>query len=177
MYSGKDVSLYLNPRKGVDFKLNDKMAVDITLEGTRFLTTEYDTDWTMGNKFQSVHGTVRSKLRTNNAELEVWFRGVGNALMKEESAVTCNWDATDCYFARIYPHIDNISEISGSANGGQQLVIEGGDFKHAKTVEVAVDGVPCKVSATTENSITCETGPKTLEAPQLGYAGEHGLYR
>lgn len=33
MYHGKDVSLYLNPRKAPSYKLDDKMAIDITLEG------------------------------------------------------------------------------------------------------------------------------------------------
>ena len=33
MYSGMDVSLYLNPRVAPNHKLADKMAADITLEG------------------------------------------------------------------------------------------------------------------------------------------------
>ena len=178
MYSGKDVSVYLNPRAGPSFKMADKMAADITLEGTRFLTTDYTVDWNMqADSFQSVRGTVRSKLRTNNAEFDIWFRSVGKALMHKNSATTCNWDATDCYYARIYPHIDEISEVGGSVEGGQELIITGGDFRDATTVEVTVDDVPCKVKATTEDKIVCETGPKTLGAPQISYAGENGLYR
>lgn len=178
MYSGKDVSLYLDPRAAPSYKLADKMAVDITLEGTRFLTTDYTVDWNLNaNKFQSVRGTVRTRRRTLEPDFEVWFRTVGNALMHETSATTCNWDGTDCYSARIYPHIDAISETVGSAAGGQELVISGGDYGDATSVEVTVDDVPCKVKSTTATQIVCETGAKTLGAPQPAYPGEHGLYR
>ena len=109
--------------------------------------------------------------------MEVWFRGTGYALEEKRTSTVCNWDGTDCYNARIYPHIDEISAIGGSAKGGQKLRLTGGDFKHAKSVEVTVDDVPCRVTSTSESVIECETGAKTLGAPQAAYPGEHGLIR
>lgn len=178
MYHGMDVSLYINPMNAPGYKRADQMAADITLDGYRFLTTDYTTVYNMGkNSVQGLRGTVLSKLRTNEAELDIWFRGAGYAMRNEKSSTTCNWDGTDCYFARIYPHIDSISETSGSDQGGQTLTITGNSFEYAKTVEVTVDDVPCDIKARTGSSITCVTGAKTLGAPQLSYAGEHGLYR
>lgn len=156
MYSGKDVSLYLDPRAAPGFKLADKMAVDITLEDTRFLTTDYSVDWNLSaNKLQSVRGTVRTKRRAQHADLDVWFRTVGNALKHETHATSCNWDGTDCYSARILPHIDTISETGGSSAGGQELTLTGGDYGDATTVEVTVDGVDCKIKSTTASQIVC----------------------
>jgi len=39
-------------------------------------------------------------------------------MQNKEESIVCNWDKTDCYQARIYPHIDEISETSGSSTGG-----------------------------------------------------------
>ena len=129
------------------------------------------------NKFASVRGTVRTKRRTLDADLDIWFRVVGNAYMHENYATTCNWDNTDCYSARIYPHIDTVSHSGGSTAGGQRLTITGGDFKDAKQIDVTVDGVPCKVVSSTESEIVCITGPKTLGASQVSYPGQNGLFR
>ena len=178
MYHGKDVSLYLNPKKAPSYKLEDKMAIDITLEGKRFLTEDYDVNWNLSaNHFTSVRGTVRTKQRTLDADFDIWFRVVGNAYMHENYATTCNWDNTDCYSARIYPHIDTVSHSGGSAAGGQQLIITGGDFKDAKQIDVTVDGIPCTVAKYSESEIVCITGPKTLGTSQASYPGQHGLYR
>ena len=162
MYAGMDVNLYLNPMAAPGFKLEDDMAADIRLNTERFLTEDYDTTFNLGsNKFQGVRGVVRSTQRTNNAELDVWFRGVGNAYWNEPASTTCNWDKTDCYQARIYPHIDEISQTSGSVAGGQEIVITGSSFDRATTVEVSVDDVACDVKDVTDFTITCVTGEKT----------------
>ena len=119
MYHGMDVSLRFNPMAATDYKRSDQMFADIRLEGVRFLTTEYSTGWNAQKwKEQSVRGVVRAKQRTLNAELDIWFRGAGYAMQNKEESIVCNWDKSDCYQARIYPHIDEISETSGSASGG-----------------------------------------------------------
>ena len=178
MYHGQHVSLYLNPMAAPKYKAEDEMFADIRLDTFRFTTESYTTennlkDWST----QGVRGIVRSPHRTLEAELEVWFRGVGYAYRNPVSSTTCNWDATDCYFARIYPHIDEISESGGSTNGGQTLTISGNSFGRAKSVEVTVDDVVCEVKEVVDDTITCVTGPKTLGAAQAVYPGEHGLYR
>lgn len=178
MYHGSDVSVYVDAKNAPNYKRSDQMAADITLGGIRFLTTDYTTDWSMPkNSLYGLRGIVRTKHRTNNIELDVWFRGAGYALRNEESSTTCNWDGTDCYWGRIYPSMDSLSASAGSSIGGQELVITGNSFDKAKTVEVLVDDVPCDISDVTVDTITCITGPKTLGAPQISYAGEHGLYR
>jgi len=179
MYHGMDVSLRFNPMAATDYKRADQMFADIRLEGIRFLTTDYTEGWAARkNSIQSVIGVVRAKQRTLNAELDIWFRGAGYAMQNKEESIVCNWDKTDCYQARIYPHIDDISHTSGSSTGGQTLEIVGSSFVHAKTVEVTVDDVVCDVTQHSETSITCVTGEKaTLNTPQVAYAGEHGLYR
>jgi len=117
------------------------------------------------NKFMYLHGSVRTKHRSWDPDFDVWFRVVGNAWKHDVKATTCNWDNSDCYTARIYPHIDEVSHSIGSVSGGQELVITGGDFKDAKQIDVNVDDVPCKVTRSTESEISCITGPKTLGAP------------
>ena len=47
MYSGKSVSLYMNPLEAKWDKREDKMSAEITLEGHRFLTENYTVDWIM----------------------------------------------------------------------------------------------------------------------------------
>ena len=119
MYHGMDVNLYINPTNAPGYKRADQMAADITLDGYRFLTTDYTTDYNLSkNKLNGLRGTVLSGLRTNEAELDIWFRGAGYAMRNEKSSTTCNWDGTDCYFARIYPQINSISETAGSVHGG-----------------------------------------------------------
>lgn len=178
MYSGMNVSLYMNPRKGPDYKRADDLPADIQIEGFRFLTEDYTTDSNFGkDSKQGIRGVVRATQRTNDADVEVWFRGIGNALWNEASSTTCNWDRTDCYKARIYPHIDEISETSGSIKGGQEIVITGSSFDRSKTVEVSVDDVDCQVTEVTGTTITCVTGEKTLGVAKPGYPGENGLYR
>jgi len=39
-------------------------------------------------------------------------------MRNKETSTTCNWDGSDCYFARIHPHIDSLSQTSGSKSGG-----------------------------------------------------------
>lgn len=178
MYHGQDVNLYMDPKNAPDYKRADQMAADIRLGGIRFLNTDYTVGYNMGkNNLQGLRGVVRSKHRTNNVELDIWFRGAGYALQNKESSTTCNWDRTDCYYGRIYPSIDTISANSGSDFGAQELVITGNSFDKATSVEVLVDDVPCDISDVTVDTITCTTGPKTIGAPQASYAGEHGLYR
>lgn len=127
-----------------------------------------------------LRGQVLSKLTTNEyeTELDIWMRGAGNAMRNVESSTTCNWDGSECYFARILPHIDSISETAGSVAGGQEIIIEGNGFKRAKNVEVLVDEVPCKVTEVDEQGVKCETGAKDRADPALlYYPGEHGVYR
>ena len=78
-----------------------------------------------------------------------------------QSSTSCNWDGTDCYFARIYPHIDSLSHHSGSVSGGQELTITGSGFERAMQATVNIDGVDCAVTNITQSTITCITGKKT----------------
>ena len=178
MYHGADVALAFSPKGAQDYKRSDQMAVDIKLNGHRFLKEEYTPEDRLNKDMNYLRGQVLSKLTTNEAELDVWMRGAGNAMQNVESSTTCNWDGSECYSARIFPHIDNISETSGSMEGGQEIIIEGNGFSQAKNVEVTIDEVTCKVIDVDATSIKCETGAKTMLDPaQMYYPGEHGIYR
>ena len=108
-------------------------------------------------------------------EPEVRFR-VGNAY-KMESSKHCNFAGNDCWYVKTHPKIDSISAADGYLTGGQTLTIGGWGLKGETlaNVEVTVDGVACKVTNSTLESITCVTGAAaavSLEGPQPGH---HGL--
>ena len=119
MYHGMDTSIYFNPMAATDYKRADRDFADLRLGGIRFLTSQYTTEWNAHKwAFQGVRGTVRTKVRSMDADLDFWFRGAGNVMRNVETSQTCNWDGTDCYFARIYPSIEDISHSAGSPAGG-----------------------------------------------------------
>jgi len=65
MFTGMEVSLILNPFAAPSRKATNELAADIRLDGFRFLTDDYTTDWNMGqNSLQDLRGTVRAKERT-----------------------------------------------------------------------------------------------------------------
>ena len=179
MYSGIDVTLAINPMNAPNYKRADQMAADIRIGGIRFLDEDYTTDFGLSkNTLNLLRGSLTSRQTASEADLEIWMRGAGYAMRNVESSTTCNWDGSECYFARVLPHIDSISESTGSMEGGQEMTIEGNGFKGAKNVEVMVADVPCDVKEISDSAIKCVTGAKpALDPVQAYYPGENGLYR
>ncbi len=133
LYEGAEAVLVMNPRSATDYKRADMMAADIRLNGARFLNDEYKENFKMSKwNTNYLRGTVRSNKVTKEAELDVWMRGAGHAMRDDFTAKSCSMDGEDCFFARVYAHIDSISESSGSVSGGQEILLEGGNFGGAK---------------------------------------------
>ena len=118
MYHGMNTSIYFDSKEAFKYKRDDKDFADVRLGGKRFLTADYTPEWRTRGGTKGLRGTVHTTVRSMDAELNLWFRGVGNALRVPETSQTCNWDGTDCYFVRIYPSIEDISNFAGSLAGG-----------------------------------------------------------
>jgi len=91
------------------------MAMDFRLDGT---SVEWDEDnWTTANTIgkgtSRIHGITRTEGRNKNAAVKARFRGAGDAVPFKTTSQHCNWDATDCYFARMLPSIHEISASTG----------------------------------------------------------------
>ena len=169
MYTGMEISLLMNPKNAPIYKKDDQRAAEFRINGEDCLVNDLQNEkWVLGgpDKLNQVRGVVRATGRTNDATVEAWLPGVGYAAMNENMAKNCNWDGTDCYISRIYPHIESISDKKGPAIGGQELMIEGGGFEDASNVQVTVDDTPCEVKETTASSIKCITEPKTSPLEQ-----------
>ena len=82
-------------------------------------------------------------------------------MVNQGSAEFCNFEGTDCYYAKVLPTITKIDKNTGSSAGGQLLTITGTSLDDPNTT-VLVDGSPCIVKSVSESVITCETTSKIL---------------
>ena len=99
----------------------------------------------------------------------------GNAFLRDSSR-HCNWAGDDCWHVKTHPKIESISVASGYQTGGQTLTVNGWGLKAEKNsdAEVTVDGVACKVTETSAESLTCITGKTenvSFEGSQPGSPG------
>jgi len=102
---------------------------------------------------------------------------VGNAFVRD-SAKHCNFAGDDCWVVRTHPKIDSISQVDGYVTGGQSLKITGWGLKGTSLddVSVLVDGVPCKVTSSLLEEITCVTGPTfSVSLDGVSQPGSPGL--
>ena len=89
------------------------------------------------------------------------------------SAKHCNFKGDECWNVRVHPVIESISASEGYAIGGQELKIIGSGLNGYAVV--LVDGVPCKVTVTTEHGIKCKTD-RSAHVSTTGYQpGQPGL--
>jgi hypothetical protein len=90
------------------------------------------------------------------------------------SSKTCNFAGDDCWTVRSHPKLESLSSNAGYTNGGQSLTINGWGL-NGKNIEVKVDGVPCTVTASQNDAITCITGQAPADSdtvlPKLGQPG------
>ena len=134
-------------------------VVHIKFSGTRCDSEgliDYETrlsDYTVGSL-----KTRAGDQHPGNQVPEVRFR-VGNAYLRE-SAKHCNFAGDDCWYVKTHPKIDSVSAVDGYITGGQALTISGWGLKGQTLddVVVTVDGVPCQVTSSTMEEITCVTG-------------------
>jgi len=178
VYWDQEIDVLVNPMKAQS-AITAEMdpVVFIKLDGTRcdsegFIDyqTRFSSTFLMGGLKTRAGDQLPGK-----QEPEVRFR-VGNAY-KMESSKHCNFAGDDCWYVKTHPKIDSISAVDGYLTGGQTLTIGGWGLKAEKLedVEVTVDGVACKVTSSTLESITCVTGAAaavSVEGPQPGH---HGL--
>ena len=131
----------------------------IKFSGTR-TDSEGLIDYETGMSSYSVSSlkTLAGDQKPGNQIPEVRFR-VGNAYVRE-SAKHCNFAGDDCWNVRTHPKIDSISKADGYVTGGQAMTINGWGLKGdtLNDVSVTVDGVPCSVTTSTSDKITCVTG-------------------
>ena len=184
LYYGLKSYTYLNTRNAPNYKSATQMAVDIRLDGTSLdMESDLGIDDNYGtNSNVVIDGFVMSEDRNMTLDYKVRFRGAGYGLEHGYTSINCNWDATDCYSARLHPSINELSASSGYMNGGQELIIYGHglDPYEGETLSVTVDGVDCAVKFSNKTQIMCITGEKIEDpdfvAPNL-YVGGHGVNR
>jgi len=91
--------------------------------------------------------------------------------------VTCSFDGTDCYKARVLPLIKSVSKNSGYITGGQEITIKGQGFKHGAVV-TNIDGVQCTEVKKTDYEFVCLTGSASkVSDTKTDKAGQHGSLR
>jgi len=117
---------------------------------------------------------------------------VGYAMVSETESTHCSYDNQTCYQAMNVPVIFNMSSHVGYTSGSQNLTIHGHGF-NSDNITVTVDGVPCTVTNTQVESVSCEVQPKTEPTPiditlventtstyvssNLSYVGSNGIRR
>ena len=162
VYLDQTLTYYINVMAA---NYNDVMADDadpvdfIKFSGTR---NDYEGMFDASKRLNGYRvDTLQAKSgdqHPGNQVPEVRFR-VGNAYLRE-SAKHCNFAGDDCWYVKTHPKIDSISAATGYKTGGQALTISGWGLKgdSLDDVEVIVDGVPCTVTSSTLEEITCVTG-------------------
>lgn len=162
VYLDQQLSILVNPmaanNKNTILDTYDPV-VHIKFSGTRCDSEgliDYETrlsDYTVGSL-----KTRAGDQHPGNQVPEVRFR-VGNAYLRE-SAKHCNFANDDCWYVKTHPKIDSVSAVDGYITGGQALTISGWGLKGQTLddVVVTVDGVPCQVTSSTMEEITCVTG-------------------
>lgn len=131
--------------------------MDLITESTGIKWSEYGTAFTV---------TVGDETLPSKSETPVARYRAGNSVIREGSALHCNFAGDDCWYVRVLPRIDEISPAFGSLAGGQELTISGWGLTGQAVVEV--DGVPCAVQSSSATQIKCITGEKA-EASVEGY--------
>ena len=118
----------------------------------------YDKDKRLSNYYLGNLKIRSADQLPGNSPLEVRFR-VGDAY-KREAAKQCNFAGDDCWFTKTHPLIESVSAHSGFVSGGTTLTIDGYGLEGTTIddVDVTIDGVPCVVTHTSIDQITCVTG-------------------
>ena len=170
----------LNPQAANnDGVISDDMdpVVFIKLSGTRTDAEGlFDYETRLSNYRVGMLKAKAGDQHPGNQVPEVRFR-VGNAYLRE-SAKHCNFAGDDCWYVKTHPKIDSVSATDGYTTGGQTLTINGWGLKGATlaNVTVTVDGVDCKVTTTTLEKITCQTGAATaISLDGVSQPGSPGL--
>ena len=163
----------------MDYRVAGELPVDWRVDGMALDMRGYidasTTLWRWGTNY--LKGKVVNEGRTSDADVTALFRGVGNAWKEYEDGRICKVDQTDCYTVRIHPTIEEISASSGYTSGGLVLKLEGTSLDAKSSLEVLVDGTPCRLLSNNDHEIYCETGVHEMKEAKSIYAGEHGLHR
>lgn len=123
--------------------------------------------WTLAN----LDTIVTDQAPTCDVKPKALFRA-GDSFIRA-SAKHCNFEGDECWNVRVHPLIESIDASEGYATGGQELTISGFGLKG--DAEVLVDGVICKVTATSDDEITCKTD-SVARLSTTGYQpGQPGL--
>ena len=70
------------------------------------------------------------------------------------------------YDAKLTPVIDTVSPPNGTSTGGTEVTITGFGFSsNSDDITVRFNGVDCEVSASSETSVSCVTGPRDVIRP------------
>ena len=159
--------------------MTEDLPLDWRLDGTAVDMSNYvDTSttlWSGGTNY--VTGRVTQETRNMDVDVSVMFPGVGKAWKEFEDGRHCTVNQQDCYTARIHPTIKYVSSTRGFTTGGTILRLIGTSLDAKDSLEILVDGAPCKLIANNKKYIWCETSETTLKPPQDIYAGQHGLLR
>jgi len=113
---------------------------------------DYTSSWS-GYRRNRVRGIVTDQPPALSQNVSMQWE-TGKALKHAEETTHCNFDGTNCYEARTVPVIYNISSHAGWSTGGQSLDIDGSGLQGSE-ISVVVDGVPCKVTASSNELINC----------------------
>jgi hypothetical protein len=127
VYYGAQATAVIRPNEAVNGKHSNQLPIDFRIDGTSVEWDEdnFTTDTILGKGTQRIHGIVRTEGWNKNAAVRARFPGTGDAVPFTTTSTHCNFDATDCYFARLLPSIHEISASTGYENGGQLLEITG----------------------------------------------------
>ena len=78
----------------------------------------------------------------------------GYAWLNPKTALSCDYEARDCYMARVHPVIKNMSSTGGWNTGGQLITVKGHGFASGK-VRAYVDEVECRVTRLQDDEFEC----------------------
>ena len=133
LYDGITADIWFDPKSVMaiigDIDSDEKPFVNFKVDESLF---EFDSDvvnadtpiygWTENR----VPGTVGA-LPNGNHELRMSWEN-GYAKLVEETALHCNYDQSDCYYAKTVPVIKEMSSNTGYTTGEQSLKVTGQGF-------------------------------------------------
>lgn len=90
----------------------------------------------------------------------MWENGLAE---KGRAMKRCTYDMKECYEAKTLPVIFNMTQNSSYLTGGSNLTIYGYGFDQGDVV-AKIDGVDCKVTSTSRESVSCTVQPKASKS-------------
>ena len=133
LFEGATAEIWFDPKSVMatigDIDSDEKPFVNFKLDESLF---EFDSEVVNADTYiyswseNKVPGTVGALTNGNHDMRMSWENGYARIL--EETALHCNYDQSDCYYAKTVPVIREMSSHSGYTTGEQSLRVSGQGF-------------------------------------------------